>query len=217
MPQDLGKLDIASTVPAYVPEQQQIEDPTPTTAQAATEDPLAAAGKAAKKRNNSFESEVRSPGGGSIRTAGPDLLNAILGHIDEDEEGGGDGDEPMEGEGEGMKRVETTVHLEEDKDGKEEAQKEADAPRDVTKDDDEGGDDETMERIELPDRTKGGFDGADDGKPDEKKATRDEEQFPEVPTQFEPVPEADETGMKKDDGKTEDLAAEQKDAPAGVA
>jgi hypothetical protein len=38
-----------------------------------------------ERRSSGFESEVRSPGGGSVRTAGPDLLNAILGHMDDKE------------------------------------------------------------------------------------------------------------------------------------
>lgn len=37
------------------------------------------------RRGSGFESEIRSPGGGSIRTAGPDLLGAILGHMDDKE------------------------------------------------------------------------------------------------------------------------------------
>ena len=48
------------------------------------------------RRGSGFESEVRSPTGGSYRTAGPDILSAVLGHMsDEDDE---DGDAGAEGE-----------------------------------------------------------------------------------------------------------------------
>jgi hypothetical protein len=46
------------------------------------------------RRGSGFESEVRSPGGGSIRTAGPDLLSAIMGHMDDKER-----EEVLAGEG----------------------------------------------------------------------------------------------------------------------
>ncbi|RMZ92721.1 hypothetical protein DV736_g58, partial [Chaetothyriales sp. CBS 134916] len=117
----LGTLNIGTTDTTYL--DQEIEDPTPTPAQAATEDPLDAAGKL-PKHDDSFESEVRRPTGGSIRTGGPDLLGAILGHM----EGGPEGDD------ENDKGVKTTLLDQDHTDVK---------PAN-----------EAMERIDLPDRMK---------------------------------------------------------------
>ncbi|RMD40638.1 hypothetical protein DV735_g4504, partial [Chaetothyriales sp. CBS 134920] len=76
----LGKLNLGTTDSTF--SSQPIEDPTPTSAQAATKDPLEAAGRLTNQ-DKDMESEVRSPTGGSIRTGGPDLLGAILSHMDD--------------------------------------------------------------------------------------------------------------------------------------
>ncbi|RMZ85110.1 hypothetical protein DV738_g122, partial [Chaetothyriales sp. CBS 135597] len=81
--ESLGKLNIGTTDSTFP--SQPIEDPTPTSAQAATKDPLDAAGKLTNQ-DKDIESEVRSPTGGSIRTGGPDLLGAILSHMDDEPE-----------------------------------------------------------------------------------------------------------------------------------
>ena len=199
-PSQLGRLDIASTVPFYDPSQPGAEDPTPTAAQASTPDPLAAAGASQSprpqqptsssptrnkssspsksrspskvdvrasppksvamppRRNSGFESEVRSPGGGSIRTGGPDLLNAILAHESDEEEEGDEGVKKSEGTVEG-KEDESIEEVSREKSGEDEGGKQAaGVVGGDEKEDGEGegeGDDlETMEKIELPDRTK---------------------------------------------------------------
>ena len=110
------------------------------------------------RRNSGFESEVRSPGGGSIRTGGPDLLNAILAH---------EGDEEEEGD-EGVKKSEGAVEGKEDESGEEVGREESgedgegkqaaavweDDGKEQGEGEGEGDDLETMEKIELPDRTK---------------------------------------------------------------
>lgn len=90
----LPKLDIGATVPKY--EARAPEDPTPT-ATAEDVDPLSANNTAvtqsspekiqtpitARHDEADDEERVMSPSGGSIRTGGPDVLKAILGHIDD--------------------------------------------------------------------------------------------------------------------------------------
>ena len=205
-------------MPSYVP--QQIEDPTPTTAQASTQDPLAAAGKS-KKRNNSFESEVRSPGGGSIRTGGPDLLNAILGHMESLDEG----------DDEDGKSVDTAVLL-----GEESAKEEVEAEEqhqpeeasgaksagdeDIEADEDDA---ETMEKIELPDRTKADAGGTADETAEgsglsEKPTPAEPEKAEERSAETNAMPdEKHEEEEEAKENKPEDLSTEQKEAPAGVA
>ena len=199
-PSQLGRLDIASTVPFYDPSQPGAEDPTPTAAQASTPDPLAAAGASQSsrpqpptsssptrnkssspsksrsptksdvrasppksvamppRRNSGFESEVRSPGGGSIRTGGPDLLNAILAHESDEEEGGNEAVKKSEGTVEGKEGESNEEEGREKSEEVEEGKPAAGVEDWDEKDDDQGegeGDDlETMEKIELPDRTK---------------------------------------------------------------
>ena len=204
-PPVLGRLDIAGTVPAYVPSNP--EDPTPTTA-TSDKDPLSAArfpspspAKPAKpidpiaeeealmspatpdkqknasperpgeipeerageggrvdvkvRRDSGLESEVRSPGGGSFRTAGTDMLSAILGHIDDD-----DISERGENEG-GVEEVKEAeeVKTEAAEKGAEEMKEQTAVKESVLKDEagvkegEEGeDDDETMEEIKLPER-----------------------------------------------------------------
>ncbi|KIW19774.1 hypothetical protein PV08_00348 [Exophiala spinifera] len=96
----LPKLDIGATLPKYEPGAP--EDPTPT-GTGDDSDPLAAAGGQAtvpednttstqletpvKQKSTVDEDEeeqVTSPSGGSIRTGGPDVLKAILGHLDDE-------------------------------------------------------------------------------------------------------------------------------------
>ncbi|ETN42658.1 uncharacterized protein HMPREF1541_01815 [Cyphellophora europaea CBS 101466] len=133
------------------------------------------------RRGSNFESEVRSPGGGSIRTAGPDLLGAILGHMDDkereevlaakevvqgkaeekdahEEDADGDGEETMLFIGEDAQKdagpgekEKATTKTPEGADKSKGAEKENDS--------DDGGDDdedeaETMEEIKLPSRDK---------------------------------------------------------------
>lgn len=98
----LPKLDFVSTVPQYEP--RAPEDPTPT-GTVEDVDPLsintqAVAGSSTsdhskaekvetpidqikKSIGDDEEEEVTSPSGGSIRTGGPDVLQAILGHLHE--------------------------------------------------------------------------------------------------------------------------------------
>ncbi|KAI1619133.1 Mob1/phocein [Exophiala viscosa] len=90
----LPKLDIGATVPKY--EARAPEDPTPT-ATAEDVDPLSATKTevresspeeiqtpiTARHDEGIDEDRVMSPSGGSIRTGGPDVLKAILGHIDD--------------------------------------------------------------------------------------------------------------------------------------
>lgn len=97
----LPRLDIGATVPLYEP--RAPADPTPT---GSTEDvdPLSAKSRSdventadasakeqtpvtEERQNNDNEQEVTSPSGGSIRTGGPDLLKAILGHIGDEDDG----------------------------------------------------------------------------------------------------------------------------------
>ena len=107
------------------------------------------------RRNSGFESEVRSPGGGSVRTGGPDLLNAILAHeSDEEEDGEGQG-KKREREVEG-KEGGSGVDAGGEKSGeeKEEGKQVVDVGGGDEKKEGEGDDLETMEKIELPDRTK---------------------------------------------------------------
>ncbi|KAK5250629.1 hypothetical protein LTR20_008477 [Exophiala xenobiotica] len=102
----LPRLDIGATVPKYEP--RAPEDPTPTGA-GDDVDPLAAATQSTsteavddssssiktetpikqKKpepadQEEEQEEQVTSPSGGSIRTGGPDVLKAILGHLDDE-------------------------------------------------------------------------------------------------------------------------------------
>lgn len=95
----LPKLDIGATVPKYEP--RAPEDPTPT-GTGEDSDPLAAAGQTTIAVSNTTlpqaetpvkqkstvdedeEEQVTSPSGGSIRTGGPDVLKAILGHLDDE-------------------------------------------------------------------------------------------------------------------------------------
>ena len=108
------------------------------------------------RRNSGFESEVRSPGGGSIRTGGPDLLNAILAHESDEEEEGGEGVKKSEG------TVEDKVGESGEEEGREnsgENEEGKQAPGveggdEKEEGEGEGDDLETMEKIELPDRTK---------------------------------------------------------------
>lgn len=189
-----GKLDISPATLTQSSATTQPEDPTPTVAPVS--DPLAAAGAATvnntsspdpspakpeppkptisvkplNRRTSDFESEVHSPGGGSIRTAGPDLLGAILGHMDDREReevaaaaAAAKGEETPEMDGD----EETVVfvgaedeRIEHTGDGKatEIAAGVGDtATEDVAKDDAEDEDDaETMEEIMLPHRRKEG-------------------------------------------------------------
>ncbi|EXJ90221.1 hypothetical protein A1O1_03320 [Capronia coronata CBS 617.96] len=106
----LPRLDISATVPQYEP--RDPADPTPTGSHDDL-DPLSAADQRPEKVGSSIssepaqlqtpvieepqhdedkedvEEEVTSPSGGSIRTGGPDLLNAILRHTSDvnDEDG----------------------------------------------------------------------------------------------------------------------------------
>lgn len=94
------KLDLSAIVPNYEP--RAPEDPTPTPipgdvdplsieaskdpetsdANREKEDPGTVVTPVEKKKDdNDEEEEVRSPSGGSIRTGGSDVLQAILGHI----------------------------------------------------------------------------------------------------------------------------------------
>ncbi|KAJ9641206.1 hypothetical protein H2204_002884 [Knufia peltigerae] len=96
----LPKLDIGATVPQYEP--RAPEDPTPTGTGDGS-DPLAAAGQTTVPESTTTstktetpvkqkstaddedeEEQVTSPSGGSIRTGGPDVLKAILGHLDDE-------------------------------------------------------------------------------------------------------------------------------------
>ncbi|RMZ79248.1 hypothetical protein DV737_g3512, partial [Chaetothyriales sp. CBS 132003] len=152
-----GTLNIGTAAPTDAAE--QIEYPTPTSAQAATQDPLDAAGKVAND-DSSLEPEVRSPAGASVRTGEPDILGAILGHM---EGGAADGDKELNDKG-----VKSTIVDQDETDvkpgvtaGHEPARERsgAAAPAAGSKDsDDEEGEEveenEAMERIELPDRTK---------------------------------------------------------------
>ncbi|KPI37454.1 MOB kinase activator-like 4 [Cyphellophora attinorum] len=61
------------------------------------------------RRPSDFESEVHSPGGGSIRTAGPDLLGAILGHMDDKER--------QQAEASGSESEETILFVGEEEEG----------------------------------------------------------------------------------------------------
>jgi len=104
----LPKLDLSAIVPKYEP--RAPEDPTPTPipgdvdplstdaskdqdnidAPGENKEPVAeVANVEMKKEDDDEEEEVRSPSGGSIRTGGSDVLQAILGHIsdgDDDED-----------------------------------------------------------------------------------------------------------------------------------
>jgi len=95
----LPKLDIGATVPKYEP--RAPEDPTPT-GTGDDVDPLAATQSTEAADSSSIKTEtpikqkkpeedeeeqeeqVTSPSGGSIRTGGPDVLKAILGHLDDE-------------------------------------------------------------------------------------------------------------------------------------
>ncbi|KEF59732.1 uncharacterized protein A1O9_04578 [Exophiala aquamarina CBS 119918] len=101
----LPKLDLSAIVPKYEP--RAPEDPTPTPTPGDT-DPLAAEASKdpgasdansekeesvpevlkveIKKVDNDEEEEVKSPSGGSIRTGGSDVLQAILGHLSDGDE-----------------------------------------------------------------------------------------------------------------------------------
>lgn len=108
------------------------------------------------RRNSGFESEVRSPGGGSIRTGGPDLLNAILAHESDEEEEGDEAVKKSEG------AIEDKVGESGEEEGREnsgENEEGKQAPGveggdEKEEGEGEGDDLETMEKIELPDRTK---------------------------------------------------------------
>lgn len=92
----LPRLDIGATVPKYEP--RAPADPTPTGTESDI-DPLSGTLPTAIQTNKGEsvtvqtpttqishedeEQQVTSPSGGSIRTGGPDVLQAILGHIDD--------------------------------------------------------------------------------------------------------------------------------------
>ncbi|KIX02196.1 uncharacterized protein Z518_08135 [Rhinocladiella mackenziei CBS 650.93] len=107
-PDHLPKLDIHATVPKYEP--RAPEDPTPTgnvedidplsiNTQAAVESSSATTANEATKPETPINQKMEddegkkftSPSGGSIRTGGPDVLNAILEHIHDTNDGHGQG------------------------------------------------------------------------------------------------------------------------------
>jgi hypothetical protein len=149
------------------PPQPQLSTNTSTTQQ-----PLA-------RRPSDFESEVHSPGGGSIRTAGPDLLGAILGHMDDKErqqaEASGSeseetilfvGDEEEDGSGrstaqtsdaeqeQGKVAPKSAVHTDKGAGTGEKSPKKATDGGGTNRndEDEDGSDNETMEEIMLPHR-----------------------------------------------------------------
>jgi hypothetical protein len=93
------KLDLSAIVPKYEPRAPEDPTPTPTpgdidplsidapkpaetsSTSPEKEDQIAESPKVVEKKDDNDEEEVRSPSGGSIRTGGSDVLQAILGHI----------------------------------------------------------------------------------------------------------------------------------------
>ena len=102
------------------------------------------------RRDSGFESEVRSPTGGSVRTAGPDILSAVLGHMsdeedEDDEEGAKENKQSKEEDNESVMTDETVILSHDAKAD----QTEGSVGKEKSGSDDED-DNEQMEEIELP-------------------------------------------------------------------
>ena len=83
------------------PERKAEKQPSPERKQDKTSPERPGSGNVSVKprRDSGLESNVRSPTGGSFRTAGPDILSAVLGHMsDDDSDDDDDNDEGEEGE-----------------------------------------------------------------------------------------------------------------------
>lgn len=108
------------------------------------------------RRDSGLESNVRSPTGGSFRTAGPDILSAVLGHMSDDDSD--DDDEGEQGRTEAKDATESVtsedtavLNQAEEKEEEQEATGEVkdESPSEVNDGED---DPETMEEIKLPER-----------------------------------------------------------------
>ncbi len=121
--------------------------------------------KVQPRRDSGLESNVRSPTGGSFRTAGPDILSAVLGHMSDDDSDDDEETQERNQDAHTDREAEATVEGTESEDTavlshpeakQEETESETEAntaKTDSSNGNEENDDPEKMEEIKLPDRT----------------------------------------------------------------